>query len=667
MGRCSGRAWAYAAVALLMLAVPALRPALARDRDEVIVDPELSQGRAGSGSANAPVSARAPDGDEVIADPELSGSAGADTGTPKDDSGWGEVLPPKEGEAGAAAPDEDEYDPLANTGIAKLEVLGQTAIDMHSERDLEDFYESRLRFGGEIELRVSRKLRLSLGTRLDFMWAAPNRNDTYLKRPVRYYDGSANLLKDRTLEGGVTRARNQADDGTLLGPSNYNQGALDQDRYELDIVPLSAYVDLTLADGVHMRLGTQVISLGRMDGYSATDILAVFDLRPQPKLDPSAIKLAQPALRLDWDISSWATLQLAYVPWFMPHVIRPNRDRYTATALTGSGSVQAFGGGDDAIDPSFQPKVTESNIRYLGPPPDFKHPQAEARLNFRGSTFEVALLGGTALEKIPSIYYIPAVDEYLRNPDPDRQSAVQSAIGGYALNRYPLFDVAYHRYYLVGFDGSFDISPLQVGFEFGYSPERHLYASNKKGEALPMPNTTEQICNPGDPPTQADAPRCNTIVGADSKGNLMDGSIRKGVPVVQGTLHVEWLKDESFAVAAEAFLIQALELPHDRQRDWTGFIPRTGVFAGGLIAGNYALDEGKYRADLTAMVMVGPSFIIGPQVEMRVLEGMYINLGAQVFEGPDPQFKSGLAARNLTVGGLFSGYDNVYLGFRWLP
>jgi len=670
MGRCSGRAWAYAAAALLTFPVTSLRPALAQDSDEVIVDPELTGSDTG-GASNAPSSALAGDGDddEVINDPELAGTGRPSATAPAEDYGWGAVLPAKTAAAAAeaAAPEEDEYDPLANTGIGKLEVLGQTAIDLHRESDLEDFYEARLRFGGEVELRLSRKLRLSLGTRLDFMWAAPNQNDGYLKRPVRYYDDRTPL--QQRVVNGEARASNQTDDGRFLGPANYNEGALDQDRYEIDIVPLSAYLDMTLADGVHMRVGTQVISLGRMDGYSATDILAVHDLRPQPKIGPAGVKLAQPAIRLDWDINSWATLQVAYVPWFMPSVVRPNRDQYASTALTGFGSRQAFGSGDNVVDPSYQTKAGETSLRYLGPPPDFKNPQAEARLNFRGGTFELALVSGTALEKLPSIYYIPAIDQYLR--DPSAQDNLQGTLGAYALNRYPLFDVAYHRYYLIGFDGSFDLSPLQVSFEFGYSPERHLYASNKKGDALPMPNTSQQICNPGTTKLSAEEldTTCKRINNdpRSAKGNLLDKSIRKGVPVVQGTLHVEWLKDDAFVLAAEAYLVQALELPHDRQRDWTGFIKGTGVYAGGLLGGNYSMQEGKYRADLTALVVVGPSFIISPQFEMRIAEGLYANLGAQFFEGPNPGLVPGKAASNLTVGGVFSGYDNVYLGFRWLP
>ena len=41
-----------------------------------------------------------------------------------------------------------------------------------------------------------------------------------------------------------------------------------------------------------------------------------------------------------------------------------------------------------------------------------------------------------------------------------------------------------------------------------------------------------------------------------------------------------------------------------------------------------------------------------------------INAGAQIWEGPAPGFNG---AQNLNFGGLLSGYDQVFLGLRWLP
>jgi hypothetical protein len=608
MGFRPGRAGTCAALALLgtssFFASP-LPAALAQD-EEVISDPELA-------GPSPPASS---EGEQVIVDPELGG---APPQKPGQDFGWGTVY---EKPAPEAPPplvsDEEEVDPLANTGIAKLELLGQLAADIRHEYALEDAYETRLRFGGEIEFRRSRSLRLVLGSRVDFFWAAPSQNDPVVVR-----------RKER---------------------------ALDADRYEVDVLPTAAYADTTLADGVHLRVGEQVVSLGRMDFYSPNDVLVVYDLRPQPKLDISGNKLAQPAVRLDWDLATWLTLQAAYVPWFMPHLSRPNRDQFVASVLSGRGAALVPDYVNGLIDPSFQTKQSEANLRFVGPPPDFRNPQAALRLNVRGSTMELALNAGTALDKLPSVYSTPRLDAYLRNPNgAGNITALATAIQA----QQSVVDVEYHRYYQLGLDGSFDVAPLSIGFEASYTPSRHLYAATKNGEHIAQPNVSEPITD------------ARAVDAGDGSGtvrwvpsNVTKRSIRKGVPVVQGALHVEWMKGETFVMAVEGFWINALELPYDKTRDWWGFIPETGAYVGGILAASYLLDDGRWRIDATAITGVGPSLILMPNIEVRAHEGLFFSLGAQFFEGPDPGFNG---AQNLNLGGLLSGYDQVYLGLRWLP
>lgn len=636
MGRSLGRVWAPAAACLLVIEL-LLRPESAiGQEEEIIVDPELA-GSSGTSSSAA--------GDEeIIEDPELG--VGAPGAEPEADYGWGTVYKPSQEEGQTAqplAPEEDEFDPLANTGIAKMEVIGQGAADLHHEGSLEDFYEARLRAGGEIDFRLSRKLRLSMGTRLDFAWYAPYQNDPALTRLVSRYDSAGNTLVREV-----------------------HQTARSQARYELDIVPLSAYVDATLAAGVHLRVGEQVISLARMDGFSVTDMLAVYDLRPQARATPSGLKLAQPAVRLDWDFNSWSTLQLVYVPWFMPHLTRPNRDRYVGGALTGFAQPnpdpmmrenEAVSAGrvqhtiDQLVSPSYQTVAQQSALRFVGPAPNFKNPQAEARLNFRGSTFELALLGGTALEKLPALYYTPAVGDALLNSN--TQSQAFGDIAAATARGQSVVDVQYHRYYLAGFDGSFDVAPLQFGFEFAYSPARHLYAMKNDGSQLPLPDVSEPITDATD----------------EKASNVTDRSIRKGTPMVQAAVHAEYLKGESFMLLAEAFMLQALQLPHDLTRSWAGFKKAKGTYVGGLVGASYDIKQGLVRFDASALLLMGPSLIVTPQVEVRVVDGFYLSLGAQIFEGPTPNNvgKTAVAATNLTPGGVFSGYDNAYLGFRWIP
>jgi hypothetical protein len=572
--------------------------------------------------------AAAQDGEEVILDPELAGPSAPATSEPApaepaEDFGWGPVddanararatPPPLPSVAAASSREEDDYDPLANTGLARLEMLGQVAADIHQEGDLEDAYESRFRFGGEVELRRSRRLRLMLGSRIDFFWAVPGQNDN------------------------VVRASGER--------------ALDEDRFEVDVFATAAYVDTTLGDGLHLRLGQQVVSLARMDFFSPTDILTVYDLRPQPRLDLAANKLAQPAVRLDWDLNSWATIQAVYVPWFMPHLSRPNRDQYVGKVTGGTGTGQAPANLRELVDPSNQTKLSESMLRFVAPPPDFKTPQAEIRANFRGDSMELALSAGTAIEKLPSVYFTPAVNDYSLNPN---NAEAEGNVAGGIYGQQTLVDVDYHRYYMLGLDGSFDVAPFSIGFEFSFNPSRHLYAATNDGKHLPLPNTTEQIVDPGKPVGD----------GPWTPSNVANSGIRKGVPVVQGAIHAEWLKGETFALVSEIFWLNALALPHDKSRDWWGFIPNTGAYVGGMLAASYMINDGKVRFDVTTITLVGPSLILIPHVEVKARDNLFLDAGAQIFEGPDPGVNG---MQKLNVGGLLSGYDQVFLGIRWLP
>jgi hypothetical protein len=559
--------------------------------------------------------APAGDGDEIIADPELE-SAGA--GAPADNHGWGDVVPGAENTASSSAA--STYDPLANTGIAHLELIGQFGADLRHEGDLEDAYETRLRFDAEVEFRRSRKLRLSVGLRSDLLWAVPAAGDDTLAFPAT----------------------------ETLPARNYSQ--FEQDRFELDLLPLSAFIDVTPAAGFHLRLGTQPVSMARMDFYSPIDILAAFDLRGQPKLSPGSGRLSQPAVRIDWDLGSWATLQVIYLPWFMPNLARPNRDRFVAGVL-GTGGTTTRHQFEDLVDPSNQTRAAESGVRYVGPAPDFSTPQAQARLNMRGSGFEVAVSGGTALEKLPSIYLTPYAEDAIRNlPGADNELA------GVLVKDGPVVDVAYHRYVLVGLDGSLDVSPFTIGFELAYSPSRHIVAATADASHLPQPNVSVPIRNPD--------------VNADpaDPGNVLDKSIRKGVQVIQGALHLEYLRGESLVLGVEAFFVKTPDLPYDSTRDWWGFIPGKGLYAGGLLGLSYRPnpDANRWRFDLSLVSLVGPSLIAMPQIEYRLLDNFYVNVAAQIFEGPKQGVLQG-GAQNVNAGSLYSGYDQVMLGFRYTP
>jgi hypothetical protein len=636
------RAWRVhtalrAVLALSSWGLCAALPVVARAQstDEVIADPELDRTPAPTRRRKPKAPTPSAGGDEVISDPDLEEMS--DEQRQRSDDGWTGVY--EEDPKSEPLPKvEDTYDPQANTGIAHLEAIGQFGADIHHEGNLEDAYETRLRFDAEVEFRRSRKLRLSVGLRTDLFWAMPARDDSSLNaQPVVAVTG-----KTKT---------------TLLPGRKYR--AIDQDRFELDLLPLSAFVDVTPANGFHLRIGTQPVSMARMDFYSPNDILAAYDLRGQPKISAGGGRLSQPAVRMDWDMSSWATLQVIYLPWFMPNLSRPNRDRYVARVL-GSGGNSPRTQIEDLIDPSYQTKVSESSVRFVGPAPDFATPQAQGRLNLRGSSFEFALSGGTAIEKLPSYYLTPIAEMALRN-DGDGVAQVAGAI----MNDLPVVDVQYHRYEQVGLDGSFDINPFSVGFELAWSPSRNLIAASLERVRLPGSTTWQAAHLPQ--PNVTEPIRDSSNVPGSLPGNVLDKSIRKGVPLVQAAMHIEYLRGETLVIGAEAFMIKALELPYDKTRDWWGFIPGTGIYAGGVLGISYRPNpnDNRWNFDLSLISLVGPSLVVMPQIEYRATDRFYMSVGAQIFEGPKQSVYGG--AQNVNLGSLYSGYDQVLVGFRYLP
>lgn len=620
---------ARARVAFLVFAccLAGARASQAQDDEEVIVDPEAvgSSSRGGS------------DDEEVISDPEApGGGGGSDSGG---DYGWGEAANIGQGDA-SSAPESvaEEYDPQANTGIARIEADGRFAADVNHEGKLEDAYETRFRLDVDVEFRRSRKLRIGLGVRTDIFWAVPSGNDPSLT--YRYNDFSQDPADPQRLRTDYT--------------------PFDQDRFELDIIPLAAYVDGTIGDGFHVRVGVQPVSMARTDFFSPIDMLTVYDGRGQPRLDPGTPKIAQPALRVDWDLSSWATIQAVYVPWFMPHLQRPNRDGTVSDQLgVQGGTVQP--GLDRVIDPSWQPRASEWGGRFVGPAPDFTTPQAQLRLNMRGPSYEFGVSGGTALEKLPSFYSTPAFDRYLREGETSDIVDVAGILPGPTNMddadmpwepQLRLFDVEYHRYAQIGLDGSLDIAPITLAFELTYSPSRHFYAARRDGKSLPQPDTSEQIV---DATVQED--------GDFIQSNVQDRSIRKGAQTVQAVLHMDWIHGETFALAVEGFWLNALRLPYDEDRDWWAFKRGTGAFFAGVLGATYRLNDGQWSFETSLIALLGPSIISISQIELRVVQGFFVNIGAMIYEGKrgDPR------TPDLSLGGLLSGYDQVFVGFRYLP
>ena len=57
---------------------------------------------------------------------------------------------------------------------------------------------------------------------------------------------------------------------------------------------------------------------------------------------------------------------------------------------------------------------------------------------------------------------------------------------------------------------------------------------------------------------------------------------------------------------------------------------------GGVLAISYLTGDGRWRFDLSVMTLTGPSIALMPHIEVRAMEGLYVDAGVQMIEGPDP-------------------------------
>ena len=198
-------------------------------------------------------------------------------------------------------------------------------------------------------------------------------------------------------------------------------------RYELDVAPTAAYADITAADGLHFRIGYQSVVLGRFDVLNASDILSAYDLRSGMTTMAEANEIAQPAVRMDWDIGSWLGLTAIVLPFFRAvpdafdrrrlrnradhgreqRVYDPQlRRRSTADAAAERTTLVALG----------QALLEDSAFYAFAPAPSFTHPQAALRLNAHDAAGELGFTAGIAREHLPAPHYSPAFLQALDAP-----------------------------------------------------------------------------------------------------------------------------------------------------------------------------------------------------------------------------------------------------------
>jgi hypothetical protein len=224
----------------------------------------------------------------------------------------------------------------------------------------------------------------------------------------------------------------------------------DADRTTLDVTPTAGYGDVTIADGLHLRLGYQGVRLGSFELLNASDVLSVYDLRSGPTTFPEAAEIAQLAARMDWDASSWLSLTLIGVPFFQPHRVSVLDGNY---ALYPNGEILGAEAGSDqdelrrTLSRSGQARLADETFAAFAPEPNLERPQAALHMTAHGAVGELRLTAALARDQ------------------------------NFSVRTDPTPGIEFAPFGLFSLDGTIGVGPLQLGAELAYMLERTVYTS----------------------------------------------------------------------------------------------------------------------------------------------------------------------------------------------
>ena len=482
--------------------------------------------------------------------------------------------------------------------------------------------------------KPSGQMRLVLRSRVasDIQWEDPREED-WEATQLAILEARVRRSERLRLEAGV-RVRHQ------FAALREDTSDAEAERFELDAVPTAGYADVTIRDGLNLRAGYQIVHMGRFDVFSASNFLDAADLRNGPVSMPEAVEFAQLAVRVDWDPLSWLTLKVFYLPFFQPDLINLFDSDYALfpvtqagmetmlNDLTGTEATSADGRNIRAIlkrnlSRSARSKILESGFSAFAPEPSLAHPQGALCLNARGPAGEIGLTAGTALERLPALSFNENFRKFSRNAlvDPADDPAA--------------IEVQYNRFAVLALDGATDIGPVQIGVETAYMLDRTWYSSptdwrNDAGEI-----GVEQI----------------------------DWPYTERINFVQLGLRGEYLEDTGWILVLEGFSAYAVNKPSKPDTEWV--ILKKGRFLFGAAAHvGWTYKDAGLTLETSAALFNGPSYLIAPRVDLRIVSEFYVEVGAYFVGGPKPK---ALDDPHVALGGLYDGTDQVFVGLRWLP
>jgi hypothetical protein len=566
---------------------------------------------------NAPAESTPPEvgapteqGDQSIRDPELDAAQG--TTEPSVASGEEVIADPElQTLAKPAAASGPPPDP---NGQIHVLLRSRVGMDTVWQDPLEDVWEATQIAVFEARVRRSEHLRFEVGLRVRYMFAS--------------------------------RAHATTD--------------ADATRYELDLAPTAAYADITLSDGLHLRIGEQGVRLGRFDALNASDILSTYDFRSGPLTMPEAGEIAQPAVRLDWDASSWLSFSGTMLPFYQPHVVRAFEGDYALTRLrrVDVDSISYAVANSLFSDPTLARAAVQNGrtilrntlartaqgdlaesvaTAFLAPRMNLASPQVALRTTAHGPAGEIGLTLGSALEHLPAMWFSQAFKDYLcassaagstASPSiasPTCPVSLSEATTALASDPHPIM-TRVDRYELVSFDAATALGPLQLGAELAY-----------------MFHRTE-------------------VSAARPEDSVLSTSLPEHTDIAHAGLRVEWVHSDTLVIAVETSADYALQAPSDPKRHYLFLTDQRWFLAALGFVTITPFDIGL-SFDLSGGILNGPSYVLFPRLEQRVVDRLYVEAGAALVTGR----KYPMTDPHITLGGVYSDTNQVFLGLRWVP
>jgi hypothetical protein len=495
-------------------------------------------------------------------------------------------------------------EPCPPPGEVIVLLRSRFAADLEWE-EREEVWEANQLFLIETNLRTSERLRFSAGLRLRHQFAA--------------------------LESDTTEAEST--------------------RFRFNAMPTAGYADATLTDGLHLRAGFQMIQIGPMNVFSASNFLAATDLRDGPTIMPEAAEIAQLALRVDADPLSWLSLRAFYLPFYQSHLVSSTESDYAQFPASRVEEIyqnfvdprgadvspdqieQAYEEYRQSIKEAIPRRAARSRMLDAGnaaflPEPDFTDPQGALRIAAHGVEGEVGITAGTAIERLPTTYMPPDLIEAIRNQQTEFEENDDIAV-----------HVFYDRFYLFALDASTDVGPIQLGIETSYQFDRVMvsvprdfwprnlryYDALLEDGAWPLPGKTD-------------------LVQFNLNGEFLEGS--------------EWM------VVLEGIFMYSLYVPYAPDREWLS-LHQGRYLVGGAAHMRWSPSDSGWTFEVSSVVTNGVNYLVAPRIETRLVSELYAEVGAFLVgtSGPSGNF----IRQEIVTGYLYEGIDQAFVGLRWLP